>query len=103
MPIRVQEWPEEALLDEMGIEDALDLTGLYHGVPLGERESAALPPTEPEMISLFRMPILVEWGERGCTLEEVVFDVLTQEIGHHLGMDEAQVLRMEGRLGQEEG
>ena len=86
-----------------GIEDPLDLTGLYAAVPLGERAGLAAPPAEPEMIYLYRLPILFEWCERGCALEEVVFDVLTHEIGHHFGMDEDAVLRMEGRDGEEAG
>ncbi|MEZ5866561.1 MAG: metallopeptidase family protein [Geminicoccaceae bacterium] len=96
VPVMVQDWPGEAVLDSLEIDDPLELTGLYQGVPISERH-AALPPSEPEMIFLFRLPILVEWCERGCALEEVVFDVLTHEIGHHLSMDEAWVLRMEGR------
>jgi predicted Zn-dependent protease with MMP-like domain len=94
--IRVQDWPDEATLDAMEIDNALDLTGLYQGVPIGERDAMSVP-TTPELIFLYRMPILVEWCERGCALEEVVFDVLTHEIGHHFGMDEEAVLRMEGR------
>ena len=97
VPVTVQDWPSDELLDSLGIEDALDLTGLYRGVPLGERGAMSVPPAEPEMIFLFRQPILFEWCGRGGTLAEVVFDVLTHEIGHHLGMDEEQVLRMEGR------
>ena len=96
LPIKVQDWPDEATLAALEIEDALDLTGLYTGVPIGERDAMALPSVEPEMIHLFRLPILFEWCERGCTLEEVVFDVLTHEIGHHFGMDEAGALRLEG-------
>lgn len=95
--ILVQDWPDEATLDAMGIDDPLDLTGLYAAVPLGEREGMTMPPSEPEMIHLYRLPILFEWCERGCELKEVVFDVLTHEIGHHFGMDETAVLRMEGR------
>ncbi len=95
--ILVQDWPDEATLDAMGIDDPLDLTGLYAAVPLGERAGMAAPPSEPELIHLYRLPILFEWCERGCALQEVVFDVLTHEIGHHFGMDEATVLRMEGR------
>lgn len=98
VPIRVQDWPEDSLLDELGIDDAIELTGLYHGVPVGERIRMQVPPSEPEMIFLFRMPILFEWAERGIELADVVFDVLTHEIGHHLGMSEEEVLRMEGRL-----
>lgn len=100
LPIRVADWADDATLDAMGIEDPLELTGLYAGVPIGERQGLAMPPTQPEMIDLYRLPILFEWCERGCTLEEVVFDVLTHEIGHHFGMDEAAVLRMEGRDGE---
>lgn len=96
VPVVVRDWPDEALLEAMQIDDPLELTGLYQAVPIGERHSA-LPPAEPEMIFLFRMPILVEWCERGCPLDEVVFDVLTHEIGHHLGMNEDAVQRMEER------
>ena len=87
---------DEATLEAMEIDDPLDLTGLYRGTPIGERH-AMTTPAEPEMIFLYRLPILVEWCERGVALEDVVFDVLTHEIGHHLGMDEDAVLRMEAR------
>jgi predicted Zn-dependent protease with MMP-like domain len=101
VPIRVQDWPDDATLDALEIEDPLDLTGLYAAVPIGERDAMSLPPAEPEMILLYRLPILFEWCERGCAIEDVVFDVLTHEIGHHFGMDEATVLRMEDRGGEE--
>ncbi len=96
VPVVVRDWAHEELLEELEIEDALELSGLYQAVPIGERHSA-LTPAEPEMIFLFRMPIIMEWAERGCPLDEVVFDVLTHEIGHHLGMDEDAVRRMEER------
>jgi len=97
VPIVVQDWPDEETLDAVGIEDPLDLTGLYRAVPHGQRFAVTAPLPEPEMIFLFRLPILLEWCERHCSLEEVVFDVLTHEIGHHFGMSEDEVLRMEGR------
>jgi predicted Zn-dependent protease with MMP-like domain len=96
VPVVVRDYADEDLLEALEIDDALELSGLYQAVPIGERH-AALPPTEPEMIFLFRMPIIMEWAERNCPLDEVVFDVLTHEIGHHLGMDEAAVRRMEER------
>ena len=95
VPIVVQDWPDEEMLDALGIEDPLDLTGLYRAGPHGQRFAVAAPAPEPEMIFLFRLPILLEWCERRCSLEEVVFDVLTHEIGHHFGMSEDEVLRME--------
>jgi len=97
VPVRVDDWPSDAMLDDLGIDDPLSLSGLYCGIPIGERQSAGLPPSEPEMIFLFRMPILFEWCGRQVSLFEVVFDVLTHEIGHHFGMSEEEVLRMEGR------
>jgi predicted Zn-dependent protease with MMP-like domain len=99
VPVSVRDWPDDATLASLGIEDPLDLTGLYAAVPVGQRHGSTLPSAEPEMIFLFRQPILFEWCERGCALGDVVFDVLTHEIGHHFGMDEAAVLRMEGRGG----
>lgn len=96
IPIRIEDWPSDEILDDMAIEDPLSLTGLYRGTPIGERATMTTP-IEPEMIFLFRLPILFEWCEQGMTLEEIVFDVLTHEIGHHFGMDEVAVLRMEGR------
>ena len=95
VPIRVQDWPDEDTLAALAIDDPLELTGLYAAVPVGERGGSGPPVPAPEMIFLYRQPILFEWCERGCALEEVVFDVLTHEIGHHFGMDEAAVLRME--------
>ncbi len=102
VPVVVQDWPDDETLDEMGIEDPLDLTGLYRATPHGQRFASSVPSPEPEMIHLYRLPILLEWCERGCALEEVVFDVLTHEIGHHFGMSEEEVLRMEGRTLDEE-
>ena len=96
VPVVVRDYADEDLLEALEIDDALELSGLYQAIPIGERHSA-LTPTEPEMIFLFRMPIIHEWAERNCPLDEVVFDVLTPEIGHHLGMDEDAVRRMEER------
>lgn len=97
LPIMVQDWPDERTLDDLGIDDALELTGLFHGLTLAERQAGAVS-TEPDLIFLYRLPILHEWCERGCALQEVVFDVLTHEIGHRFGMNEDEVLRMEGRF-----
>ena len=102
VPVRIEDWPDDATMDELGVEDPLDLTGLYRATPHGQRFAFGAPPSEPEMILLYRLPILMEWCERGCSLQEVVFDVLTHEIGHHFGMDETAVLRMEGRTPEDD-
>lgn len=93
---RVDDFPSEQVLDELGIEDAFDLTGLYSGVDIGRR-SVFDPTPEPARIFLYRRPILDEWAERGdVTLAELVAHVLVHEIGHHFGLSDADIDAIEG-------
>ena len=88
--LRVEEFADDDTLAAMGMDDPFELTGLYEGVPLGEKRSDA-PGALPDRIRLFRQPILDEWIERGDeTLEHLVAHVLIHEVGHHFGLsDEA--------------
>ena len=87
--LQVEDLADEALLAEMGIKHPLDLTGLYEGIPIGERGSG-LSGTMPDRIRLFRRAILDEWIEEGEALEHLVRHVLIHEVGHHFGLsDEA--------------
>ncbi len=95
--MRVAEFAEEAVLDELGIEDAFDLTGLYHGVDLARRSAFGAPPG-PSMVFLYRRPILDEWCERGdVTLGQLISHVLVHEIGHHFGLSDADIEAIEAR------
>jgi predicted Zn-dependent protease with MMP-like domain len=88
---RVDDFPAEEVLDELGIEDPFELTGLYQGVDLSRRSVFDASP-EPSRVFLYRRPILDEWAERGeITLEELVTHVLVHEIGHHFGLSDAQI------------
>ncbi|MGA0605720.1 metallopeptidase family protein [Phenylobacterium sp. VNQ135] len=92
---RVDDFPEQAVLDELGIEDAFELTGLYQGVDLGRRSVFDVSP-QPSRVFLYRRPILDEWAERGdVTLEELVGHVLVHEIGHHFGLSDADIHAIE--------
>jgi len=96
--LRVDEWPDEETLDELGIEDAYDLTGLYRGRPVGEKsvgDTAALP----DMIHLYRRPLLDEWAEGGETLEHLVSHVLVHEVGHHFGLSDHDMHALERMAG----
>lgn len=94
---RVDDFPSQEVLDEMGIEDAFELTGLYQGVDLGRR-SLFDPQPQPSMIFLYRRPILDEWVERGdVTLQELVSHVLVHEIGHHFGLSDDAIHAIEER------
>lgn len=89
--MRVLDWPPDDVLDDLGIEDAFELTGLYQGPDL-RRRSLFDPTPQPSMLFLYRRPILDEWCERGdVTLGELVTHVLTHEIGHHFGLSDDDI------------
>lgn len=91
--LRVEEFADEKTLAELGIADPFELTGLYEGIPAGEKHSAPSG-AMPDRIRLFRQPLLDEWIERGNeTLERLVRHVVIHEVGHHFGLsDEAMHL-----------
>ena len=87
--LQVDELAEQDLLAELGIDHPLDLTGVYEGVPIGEK-SVDSPSQMPDRIRLFRRAILDEWVEEGEELEHLVRHILIHEAGHHFGLsDEA--------------
>lgn len=89
--ILVMDYAEDALLDDMDIDDPLDLTGLYVGVPL-TIESVTQPTIERPLIYLYRLPILFEWAQRGdTTIEEIVTHVFIHELGHHFGWSDEEI------------
>jgi predicted Zn-dependent protease with MMP-like domain len=93
--LRIEEFADEETLAALDIDDPFELTGLYEGVPLGEKsisESGAMP----DCIRLFRGPILDEWIARGDeTLEHLVAHVLIHEVGHHFGLSDADIAALE--------
>jgi predicted Zn-dependent protease with MMP-like domain len=92
--IRVEDFPSEDVLEEMGLESEFDLLGLFQGVGLPFRSEAA-PTQMPNMIWLFRRPILDYWAENEDTLDEIVTHVLVHEIGHHFGLSDDDIEAIE--------
>ena len=89
--MRVLDFAEDDVLDELGIEDAFDLTGLYQGPDLRNR-TVFDPSPSTSMVFLYRRPILDEWCEHGeVTLGELITHVLIHEIGHHFGLSDDDI------------
>ena len=98
LSLAIEDFAEDALLHDLGIESAYELTGVYEGVPLTERSidhSGILP----ERVRLFRLPILLEWCERSdVSLEDLVAHVVIHEIGHHFGLSDADMHALEDQV-----
>ena len=92
--LQVEELADDATLADMGIDDPFELTGLYHGLPVGEK-SVELSGALPDRILLFRRAILDEWAAEGETLEHLVHHILVHEVGHHFGLSDEDMHRLE--------
>src|SRR5215217_9449701 len=92
--LQVDEYADDALLAEMGIDHPLDLTGVYEGIPIGQR-SVDTSGTLPDRIRLFRQAILAEWAEDGEPFEHLVRHILIHEVGHHFGLSDEDMHAIE--------
>lgn len=89
--LRVEDFAAEDVLDELEIDDPLELTGLYDGVPMTEK-SASDPQHFPDTVWLFRRAILDEWAARGdVTLGALVGHVVVHEFAHHFGWSDENI------------
>ena len=93
--IRVEEFPDEEVEEAMDLESPFDLLGLYRGVSLN-RKSVSGQAHDVDMIFLYRRPILDYWSETGEDLFQLVRHVLIHEIGHHFGLSDEDMERLEG-------
>ena len=93
--LKVEDVADDDVLDELQIDDPLELTGLYDGIPLTEK-SVSDPQHFPDTVWLFRRAILDEWVERGnVTLTELVAHVVVHELAHHFGWSDEDVARID--------
>jgi predicted Zn-dependent protease with MMP-like domain len=94
--IRIADFPEEDALRSLGLESEYDLLGLFQGIGLAQA-SATQPAVMPNMIWLYRRPILDYWAENEDTLGAIITHVLVHEIGHHFGLSDADMEEIEAR------
>ena len=93
--IQVEDFPEEDVLDEMDCETEFDLLGLFRGNGLAQGGANAQTGQLPNMVWLYRRPILDYWAENEETLGAIVTHVLVHEIGHHFGLSDADMQAIE--------
>lgn len=92
--LQIEDFAEDAVLAELGIEDPFELTGLYSGRPIGQ-QSSMLSGELPPMIHLYRRPLLDEWVETGVGLEDLITHVIVHEVGHHFGLSDEDMHAIE--------
>ena len=91
----VEDFADAETLAALGIDDPFELTGIYEGVPVGDKYSAETG-AQPDRIRLFRGAILDEWVARGDeSLEHLVAHVLIHEVGHHFGLSDDDIEALE--------
>jgi predicted Zn-dependent protease with MMP-like domain len=97
--IRVEDFPTEDVVKEMRLQSAFDLMGLFHGVSIDKR-SVMDPVAMPNMVFLYRRPILDYWAEYEETLGGLITHVLVHEIGHHFGLSDADMTHIEAKAAE---
>ena len=95
---RIDDFADEDILAEFGMEDPFELTGLYSGRPVGE-QSSMISGELPAVIHLFRRPLLDEWCETGVALEDLITHVIVHEVGHHFGFSDEDMHAIESLAG----
>jgi predicted Zn-dependent protease with MMP-like domain len=96
--IRVEDFPTDEILDHMQAESEFDLLGLFQGVGLPFQSGDDIARL-PNLIWLYRRPILDYWAEHDETLGHIVSHVLIHEIGHHFGLSDADMEAIEAQAG----
>lgn len=94
----VEDFADPETLASLDIENPFDLTGVYHGRPVGEK-SAFDVAAQPDRIHLYRRPILDEWCDTGVGLDALVRHVVIHEVGHHFGLSDDDMHALEDAAG----
>ena len=97
--IHVEDFPDDETLDAMEIDDPFGLLGLFRGHGLAQRGAVAETGQMPNMVFLYRRPILDYWAEHEETLGHLVTHVLVHEIGHHFGLSDDDMAAIEAAAG----
>jgi predicted Zn-dependent protease with MMP-like domain len=93
--IRIEDFADDEVLDHLGADSEFDVLGLFRGRGLAQGEAFGRSGQLPNMVWLYRRPILDYWAEHDETLGAIVRHVLVHEIGHHFGLSDDDMARIE--------
>src|SRR5665213_791099 len=99
VPMRVTEFPDEYVLRDLGIESEFDILGLFQGIGMAHDAAVSQTGQMPNMIWLYRRPIIDYWAEHEETLGAIISHVLVHEIGHHFGLSDDDMEAIEAEAG----
>ena len=97
--IRVEDFPDDETLRDLDCESEFDLLGLFRGLGLAQAGAVRETGQFPNMVWLYRRPILDYWAEHEESLGHLVTHVLVHEIGHHFGLSDADMEAIEAEAG----
>ncbi|MGH6762259.1 MAG: metallopeptidase family protein [Phyllobacterium sp.] len=92
--IQILDFPDDQLIEDMGLETPFDIMGLFEGRGIGERFTLETG-DGPNRITLYRRAILDYWAENEEALGDIVTHVLIHEIGHHFGLSDDDMEQIE--------
>lgn len=97
LAVEVEDYPDEATLAEMEIEDAYELVALYRSgkeiSPGVERKVA----NDDDVLVLFRRPILDLWCEMQDDLTNLIREVMIEELARNFDFSEDEIEEMTAR------
>ena len=92
--LRIEDFAEDEVLEQLGIDNPFELSGLYSGRSL-DQQSSWVSGELPPMIHLYRRALLDEWVESAVSLEELITHVIVHEVGHHFGLSDDDMHALE--------
>lgn len=101
--ILVVDFPDEDVIADMELESPFDILGLFTGI--GMSQGGATPETGrlPNSVHLYRRPMLDYWAEHNESLGAIITHVLVHEIGHHFGLSDEDMERIEAAAEESRG
>lgn len=96
--IRVEDFPDDDTLRDLECESEFDLLGLFRGIGLAQGAATSQTGQFPNMVWLYRRPILDYWADHEETLGHLVTHILVHEIGHHFGLSDEDMEAIEAAV-----